>query len=151
MKFNSNLIADIEDAVNHIMGNIDHCSDFDEKQEYLFHLFYKNGIITEFSLNDLVLFGKHNETFKDMEHDYVNFSKNENLSLEDWYDKTLKEPAIIIVYENKYCVLDGQHRINELILRSIEKSNHFVINLDKIDVENWVIDSLIKTNPYNSL
>ena len=138
---------DIEDAVCHILSNYSG-NDYSDKEKLLFNMINKKIVLKEFSIDELILVGKHNELFHHMEHDYKEFSEDENLNINDWYDKTLKEPSFIFELNNKMFALDGQHRINEIIKRNIKTSNHYLINLN--NEEDWIKDLVMETNPYQS-
>lgn len=138
---------DIEDAICHILSNYSG-NDYVEKEKFLFNMINKKIILKEFNIEELKLVGKHDEFLSHMEHDYIEFSKDENLNINDWYAKILKEPSFIFELNNKMFALDGQHRINEIIKRNIKYSNHYLINLNNED--DWVKDLAIETNPYQS-
>jgi len=136
-----NLPADIECAVSHLVSFSSDDNDIEEKRETL-HEEFKNKLkLKNFSLAQLSeTRRKHNDTFSVEEKYYQEAADYEKISLDDFYNRIRQYPAIILSYNDEYFVLDGQHRVNELITLKCEDSSHMVIKME--DLPSWTLQLL---------
>ena len=135
------LDTDIECAVSHLVTfSLDEI-DIEEKREILINEFKNKLKLKNFSNLDLKnTIRKHNDDFTNEEYYYLKCANSENKTLDEFYEQILSYPSIIIESNDQYFVLDGQHRINQLIKIEKDYSEHMVVSLNELP--KWTLTLL---------